>query len=62
VASPSSAEDIDAMRRELLAAGWTPRTPVVWQSPSGECFLGPPAGAYAAMLLEREEGEVPPWE
>ncbi len=39
---------IDQMRAELLAAGWVPKTQVIWRSPSSNLHLGP-AGAWRAM-------------
>jgi hypothetical protein len=39
---------IEQMREELLAAGWTPKTSVIWRSPSSKLHLGP-AGAWRVM-------------
>jgi hypothetical protein len=39
---------IEQMREELIAAGWTPKTSVIWRSPTSKLWLGP-AGAWRAM-------------
>lgn len=44
----TTSHDIDRMIAELKAAGWEPKTPTIWRSPSGMLFLGP-AGAWHRM-------------
>lgn len=39
---------IEQMREELIAAGWTPKTSVIWRSPQSKLHLGP-AGAWRTM-------------
>ncbi len=41
----SDSDEIDSMIVELKAAGWTPKTPTLWSSPSGKLFAGP-VGAW----------------
>lgn len=44
----TTSHDIDRMIADLKAAGWVPKTSVIWRSPSGALFLGP-AGAWRRM-------------
>ena len=41
-------EDLEKMKRELLAAGWTQYRLGIWKSPKGYLFLGP-AGAWKKL-------------
>ena len=46
--------DIDQAKRDLVAAGWTEKTSVIWKSPSGSLHVGP-AGAWKTMQRAKND-------
>ena len=44
---------IEKMKDELVAAGWTAKSPTVWTSPDGKLFRGP----YGAWRMLKGAGD-----